>query len=144
MKPSPALSIAVVLFAAACGPTDRQKEARQEGAGAASPPVPPVFVMAQVVATDAAAHTVTVRASSGATALNNVPAAGAAAPAGDVSTLPVDVSARERLAELKPGDVVTLTCNMVRTPGMAGPPPSPAITTCGSVTSIVKQGGALE
>jgi hypothetical protein len=143
MKPSHALTL-VALVLAACGPTERQKEVRQEGAGAASPPVPPVFVMAQVVAADTAAHTITVRASSGATALNNTPSAGAAAAPGDTSTLSVDHSAHERLAQVKPGDVVSLTCNMVKTPGMAGPPPSPAIATCGSVTSISKQGGALE
>jgi hypothetical protein len=101
----------------------------------------PVFVMAQVVAVDANAHRLTVRPASGATSAAEVPAGRTPAAGADL-VLPVDHAAMEKLQQVKPGDVVTLTCNMA-TPGgeRATVSTPPDLTSCTSVTSLARATG---
>jgi hypothetical protein len=101
----------------------------------------PVFVMAQVVAVDADAHRLTVRPSSGATSATESPAPRTAASGSD-TVLSVDHAAMEKLRQVKPGDVVTLTCNMA-TPGgeRATVSTPPDLASCTSVTSLARATG---
>jgi hypothetical protein len=101
----------------------------------------PVFVMAQVVSADAGAHTITVKASSGATSAAESPAA-TTASSGATRVLPVDHAAMDKLRQVKPGDVVTLTCNMA-TPsgGRATVDTPPDLASCTSVTSLSRATG---
>jgi hypothetical protein len=161
----PVLLAASVLAGCAGGSDNAPPPSTTAAAAAAAPQTQatagpqPVFVMAQVVAVDATALTLTVRPSSGATsgaaepqrtAASPTEGGTATAPAGQTSTLAVDASARERLRDLKAGDRVSLTCNTTGVNSSAGDgsaastaaAPGTDFTKCLTVMSVTMTGGA--